>query len=404
MPRVILHIDMDAFFAAVEQLDHPEMRGKPVIVGADPKGGKGRGVVSTCSYEARRYGIHSAMPITRAWKLCPHALFVRPRGERYAGISQRIMAILHDFTPLVEPLSIDEAFLDITSTFKFFGSTEMTAKTIKDRIRQEIGLTASVGVAGNKFVAKIASDLQKPNGLVIVMPGTEKAFLAPLEIERLWGVGRRTLPLMHRQGIFRIGDLARMSEREVVRFFGDHGLHFQRLANGIDDRVVGAAGQVKSMSKEVTFSHDRNDTDELLTTLRTLCDELAHELRRKYYRGRTITIKIRLSDFSTFTRARTLSHPAINSGELYNTARDLFQAFDRGGQAVRLIGVGVSHFEDEASQLDLFQSGRSEVDTIDRLMDRVKEQFGQDAIRRASASRSPRQPHSPSERSNLDEI
>ncbi|HNR67592.1 MAG TPA: DNA polymerase IV [bacterium] len=390
MQRVVLHIDMDAFFAAVEQLDHPEMRGKPVVVGADPKGGQGRGVVSTCSYEARRFGIHSAMPISRAWKLCPTAIYVRPRGERYSQVSHQIMKIFLSFTPQVEPVSIDEAFLDITLTAKFFGTAENTAKLLKERIKRETGLTASVGVASSKFIAKIASDLKKPDGLVVVEAGCEKEFLAPLEISRLWGVGPKTVPVMNRHGIFKIGDLAGKKPDQVMHWLGEHGLHFWRLANGIDDRVVEERSEAKSMSKEVTFASDLSDQQELLATLRSLCDELAHDLRQQHYRGRTVGLKIRLADFSTFTRSHTLSHAVVNSNEIYSTASELLHEFDRREQAVRLIGVAVSHFDDPQAQLDLFSDDSAAVDPIDRLMDNVKKKFGDQAIRRASAGSKPR--------------
>ena len=236
--KIFLHLDMDAFFAAIEQLDHPELRGKPVVVGADPKAGRGRGVVSTCSYEARVYGIRSAMPISRAYKLCPHAVYVFPRGHRYSEMSRVIMHILQHYAPDVEQISIDEAFLDITSTSKLYGSAEKLASSLKEEIRAQTCLTASVGIAPSKFVAKIASDLKKPDGLVIVEQDSVRDFLAPLDISRMWGIGPKSLPYFHRLGIHTIGDLARFSQAELFRQFGQSGIHFWHLANGIDREIA----------------------------------------------------------------------------------------------------------------------------------------------------------------------
>ena len=383
MSRCILHIDMDAFFAAVEQLDFPELRGKPVVVGADPKGGKGRGVVSTCSYEARVFGIRSAMPISEAYRRCPHAAFVFPRGKRYAQVSRQIMALLHDYSPDVEPLSIDEAFLDISSTQKLYGSAQALAHDLKQRIRAETQLTASVGIAPNKFIAKIASDLGKPDGLVIVQESEIRDFLRPLDISRLWGVGKKTLPLLTELGIRTIGDLAAFSRVELHKRFGEAGLHFYRLANGIDDRPVSACSAAQSISKEVTFDRDLDDAATLIDTLRFLCNELAHEMRRHHYRGRTVTLKIRLHDFSTFSRSKTLSAPVDHFEELFENVRMLFERFDRRGSAVRLLGVGVANLESGREQLDLFAPDERRSHKVDQVMDRIREKFGDGAITRA---------------------
>jgi len=385
MSKIFLHLDMDAFFAAIEQLDHTEYRGKPVVVGADPQGGKGRGVVSTCSYEARKFGIRSAMPISQAYKRCPHAVYVRPRGKRYAQMSRKIMAILSSFSPDIEQISIDEAFLDISSTYKFYGSPEKTAMAMKKRIFDETGLTCSVGVAPSKFVAKIASDLKKPDGLVVVEEGSVRAFLAPLDISRLWGVGPKTLPLLQNLGIRTIGDLAQFSQEKLVQHFGRAGLHFWYLANGIDRRGIETASSHKSISKETTFSQDVDDEAELLKTLNYLCDGLAREMRKKGYRGRTITVKIRLQDFSTFTRSRTFSLATNSSHEIREHATNIFQRFDRQGKKVRLLGISLSHLEAQSSQLDLFETMNDDKKgKIDAIMDEVKEKFGEKSITRAS--------------------
>jgi DNA polymerase IV len=384
MTRCILHIDMDAFFAAVEQLDFPELRGQPVVVGADPKGGKGRGVVSTCSYEARVFGIHSAMPISEAYRCCPGAAFVFPRGKRYAEVSRQIMAILQDYSPDIEPISIDEAFLDISSTWKLFGSPEKLAAQLKTHIHDKTNLTASVGIAPNKFIAKIASDLRKPDGLVIVAEDEVRSFLDPLDISRLWGVGKKTLPLLTGLGINTIGDLANFSRAELHQRFGESGLHYFRLANGINDRPVCEMAHAKSISKEVTFDQDVSDEKLLTDTLRYLCNELAREMRRHEYRGRTITLKIRLHDFSTFTRSRTLTILFDHFDELFQNISSLFSQFDRRNSSVRLVGVGVSNLDKGEGQLDLFEDGGQKSYKVDEVMDKVREKFGENAITRAS--------------------
>ncbi len=387
MQRIILHIDMDAFFAAIEQLDHPEFRGKPVVVGADPRGGSGRGVVSTCSYEARTFGIHSAMPINEAYRRCPQAIYVFPRGKRYAGVSQQIMRILEDFSPDIEQISIDEAFLDISSTSKLYGSAENLAREIKQRIRKEAGLTASIGIAPSKFVAKIASDLKKPDGLIIVPKEGVKEFLHPLEISRLWGVGKKTLPRLQRLGIYTIGDLANYDRDELVKKFGKSGLHYYQLAHGIDERRVAGRAGARSISKEVTFDEDLHEDEAILGTLRYLCNELAREMRRKNYRGRTITLKIRLHGFETYTRSRTVESLVDHFDDLYQTISSLYGQFNRRGKKVRLVGVGVTNLQCGGGQLDLFSDEPRSSTQVDDVLDKVREKFGEKSITRASLLR-----------------
>ncbi|MBN1562091.1 DNA polymerase IV [candidate division KSB1 bacterium] len=381
MSRIILHIDMDAFFAAIEQRDCPAYRGKPLVVGADPKGGRGRGVVSTCSYEARRYGIHSAMPISEAYRRCPDAIYVFPRGHRYADVSHQIMSLLDSYSPDIEQLSIDEAFLDITTSYKLHGTPEKLACDIKRRIRQEVELTASIGIAPNKFVAKVASDLRKPDGLVIVEEADVEAFLQPLDISRLWGVGVKTLPRLQQLGIHTIGDLARLTQDELYRRFGQTGLHFYRLAHGIDDRAVETSGKAKSISKEVTFDVDSDDEETIHNTLRYLCNELAREMRRQKYRGRTITLKIRLHDFTTFTRSRTLNTFVNHFDDIFANIGELYAHLQR--DKVRLVGVAVSQLEKGEGQLDLFAPAPAAA-KVDDVMDEIREKFGEKAITRAS--------------------
>ncbi len=383
MNRVIAHVDMDAFFAAIEQLDNAEWRGRPVVVGADPRQGTGRGVVATCSYEARQYGIHSAQPISRAYRCCPHAVFVRPRGARYAKVSRRVMEILRSFTPDVEPVSIDEAFLDLSSTFKFNGTPKEAGQCIKNEILSRTGLIASVGIAPNKFIAKIASDLDKPDGLVVVDSGNEADFLAPLELSRLWGVGPKTLNKLEVLGLHTIGELARLSRERLYKLFGTTGLGFWTLSHGIDERPVVTTHEAKSVSKERTFSEDVADTDALISVLISLCDELSYDLRRKSIRGRTITLKIRFDDFTTYTRSQTLAESTCSSETLCQTVRRLFAEFKDSGRAVRLLGVGVSHLDIGGHQLDLFSGTDSNRSAIDSVMDDVKKKFGDQAITRA---------------------
>ena len=383
MKSIILHVDMDAFFAAIEQLDFPELRGKPVVVGADPKGGEGRGVVSTCSYEARTYGIHSAMPISRAWKLCPHAVYLKPRGRRYAEVSRQVMQILERYSPDLEPLSIDEAFLDISSTFKLYKSPHNLGAHLKKTIQNEIHLTASVGIAPNKFLAKIASDLNKPDGLVIVPPDGVERFLHPLDISRLWGVGRKTLPLLKDMGIYTIGDLMQYSLDFLQQRFGKMGANLYHLARGIDDRLVCAYEERKSISREITYDQDVDDMETHRKTILYICNELSRDMRRKRIWGRTISIKIRKADFSTFTRSRTLDQSVQHFDDLYQHAIDLFFRLKLSGK-LRLLGVGVSKLETSPGQLDLFADQVQKTSKLDDVLDTVREKFGETSITRAS--------------------
>lgn len=385
MSKTILHIDMDAFFASVEQLDHPEYRGKPVIVGADPQGGRGRGVVSTASYEAREYGIHSAMPISQAYYRCPNGIFVPPRGKRYSELSHQIMEIFYDFTPVIEPISIDEAFLDLTGTQRLMGTPESIARCLKQRIKTETGLTASVGLAPNKFIAKIASDLEKPDGLVIVNEGEEKAFLHPLPISKMWGIGKKSEPHFRKLNINTVGDLAELPVKKVVKIFGKNGLHFWQLANGIDKRVVETYSAAKSMSHEVTFMTDTDCREQLELVLFEIAEKLGKSLRKKGWQAKTVTLKIRLSDFSTFTRSKSLADFFDDSDLIRQTALSLYRQFDCQGQKVRLIGVNVSHFDTGlGQQLNLLDKEQTSASNSDKVIDLIEEKFGKGFINRAT--------------------
>ena len=385
MSRVILHIDMDAFFAAVEQLDQPELRGKPVIVGADPKGGKGRGVVSTCSYEARKYGIHSAMPISQAYKRCPGGIYLRGRMQRYQEMSRQIMKIMYDFSPAVEPLSIDEAFIDITGCIKLFGSPRIIAMKLKESIKSQTKLTASVGVAPSKFVAKIASDLEKPDGLVIVEENEVRNFLRPLPISKMWGVGKKTEPILLKLGIQTIGELADYSQSKLIKYLGKAGIQFWNLANGIDNRSVTPYTDAKSLSHETTYSEDTDDVQKLKQTLFYLSNEVSQGLRKENLKGKTITLKIRLSDFSTFTRSKSFAHYINSSKEIFDVAMQLFTSFNRMSKKVRLLGIAVSNLDNATGeQISMFDDIENSKSRSDRVMDLIHEKFGPDALKKAS--------------------
>ena len=384
--RTILHVDMDAFFAAVETRERPELQGKPVVVGADPKNGKGRGVVAACSYEARRYGIHSAQPIMQAWRLCPHAIYLPPDGRLYSAASRRIMAILSSYTDLLEQLSIDEAFLDVTGSYRLFGGGEKIAHEIKSRIRNEERLTASIGMAGSKFIAKIASDLNKPDGLVVVPLGQEDQFLAPLPISRIWGVGEKTAAILREMGWNRIGQIASLPASVLEGRLGDHGRHLWELANGRDDRPVIANEDYKSLGHEITYAQDTNDPAIWHATMLDIVDRVAQRLRSHGAAGRTVTLKVRFDDFSTFTRRKTVRDLLTTTEEILPIAEQLFQEFARPRRRIRLIGIYLSHLCHEGllAQRSLFETEHRRLDSISRAVDRIEEKFGNGIIRRAT--------------------
>jgi nucleotidyltransferase/DNA polymerase involved in DNA repair len=381
--RAILHVDMDAFFAAVEQRDHPELKGRPVIIGADPKDGKGRGVVSTASYEARRFGVGSAMPISQAWRACPRGVYLPPDIGRYAHESERVMDILGRVTDLVEPVSIDEAFLDVTASRRALGPGEVVARRLKEEIKGETGLTASVGVATSKLVAKVASDMRKPDGLVVVAEGEEAAFLAPLPVRRLWGVGPRMEETLARLGVVTVGDLAALDLGRLDRRLGTHGHDLQLLARGIDERevVAGAAG-AKSIGQEHTFDHDTADAERLRAMLLSLADNVARRLRNHGLKARTLTLKYRDETFRTRTHARTLTAGVDSGNDVFDVISALFSEVHRG-RPVRLLGVYTSHFGSDSPQLELFPEDEAP-SPADRLRDEVARRFGSGSLTRAS--------------------
>jgi nucleotidyltransferase/DNA polymerase involved in DNA repair len=381
--RSILHVDMDAFFAAVEQRDKPALRGKPVIIGADPKGGRGRGVVSTASYEARRFGVGSAMPISQAWRACPQGVYLPPDVERYARESERVMDVLRRVTDLVEPVSIDEAFLDVTASARALGPGDVVGRRLKEEIRSETGLTASVGVATSKLVAKVASDMRKPDGLVVVPEGEEASFLAPLPVRRLWGVGPRMEEALAKLGIATVGDLAAVDPERLDRRLGTHGHDLQLLARGIDDRaVVAGAPGAKSIGQEHTFDHDTADRERLRAMLLSLADGVARRLRRHGLKARTLTLKYRDETFRTTTHARTLAGGVDSGDDIFDVVLALFAEVHRG-RPVRLLGIYTSHFGSDSRQLELFPEDRTP-SPADRLRDEVARRFGPESLTRAS--------------------
>ena len=386
MIRTILHVDMDAFYAAVEQRDHPEYQGKPVVVGSDPKQGKGRGIVATCSYEARKFGVHSAQPISQAWKLCPHGIYVKPDMQKYARVSGHVMRILAEFTDLLEQVSIDEAFLDVTGSRRLFGTGVEIARKIKNRIHQNLNLTASVGVAQNKFIAKMASDLKKPDGLVVVEAGREKEFLEPLAIGRLWGVGQKTEAYLKSLGLVRIGQLADLPPGNSVSRMGRVGEHLLQLARGIDDRPVLPEEGFKSIGHEITFEQDTTDRELLERTLLELTERVAQRLRKNKACARTIAIKFREADFSTSSRRTTMDRPADTVEMIYPEAVKLMKSLLRKDVPVRLIGVhtGNLEMEDGDKQMSLYDRMPRNDRKLAAAMDAIVQRFGGNAITRAA--------------------
>jgi DNA polymerase-4 len=385
-PRAIIHVDMDAFYASVEVMDNPSLAGKPVIVGGTPET---RGVVAAASYEARRFGVHSAMSSYRAHNLCPHGVFILPRMSRYAEVSHQIRAILDGYTPLVEPISIDEAFLDVTASQTLFGPATGIGGTIKQRIRDEIGLIASVGVAPNKFLAKLASDLEKPDGFVVIAQEEAQARLAPLPVSRLWGVGKVTEEKLVAAGIHTIGDVVRADHARLERLVGSWAAHMQELARGLDEREVVPDVEAKSIGAESTFPRDIAEAAALRAELDALSERVAERARAEGMVGHTVHLKARYADFTTVTRAMTLPEPTDESVVIRGAARLLLEErLDRAGRALRLLGVSLSNLSraDEVTG-DLFDTGRSTRNrTLDGVMDALRRRFGDRVVRRGGRS------------------
>jgi DNA polymerase-4 len=396
MTRTILHIDLDAFFCAVEELHNPDLRGKAFAVGGRPEE---RGVVASCSYAARRMGVRSAMPMSRALRLCPGLIIVPSRHHLYREVSRAVMERLHDLTPRVEQISIDEAFLDISDVAEDHGAV---AYKLQSRIRDELGLPCSIGIASNKLVAKIATEVGKtlrlreirsaqreagpPNALTVVPFGEEATFLSSLPADMLWGVGPKTSARLTELGIYTIGDLAKWPDSELIRMFGENGRDLARHSKGIDDRPVVTEHETKSISQEVTFSRDVRDDRVLEDTLREQSLEVARQLRKNNLAGRTIKLKIRWPDFTTLTRQTTLNDPTDQADVIAKYALELMSSVRKPNQAVRLIGVGVTGLGQPVRQLGLWDAESEKERRLQEIVETLQEKYGRNVIRRGSTS------------------
>jgi DNA polymerase-4 len=375
--RTILHVDMDAFYASVEQRDDPKLRGKPVIVGGHPK----RGVVLAASYEVRPFGVRSAMSMMQATQLAPQAIVVPPRGEAYAEASDRVHEIFEQYTPLIEPLSLDEAFLDVTASRSLFGTGAEIAQKIRAQIAKEVSLPASAGIATVKYVAKIASDLAKPNGQLEVLAGEEKSFLAPLPVSRLWGVGPKTEEHLHRLQLRTIGDVAEKDLVWLESKLGESGLHFHQLANGLDERIVIPDRGAKSIGSEDTFEEDTRDLRVLSAHIHAQALRVARRLRRAKLRARVIVLKLKLSDFKLLTRRKTLDHPTDDGQAMFEEALALLNKECPLPKKVRLTGVSAQGLLDEAGQMDLFDAPQEKrAQRLNYTLDEIAERFGASAV------------------------
>lgn len=388
--RRIIHIDLDAFFASVEELLDPTIAGQPIIVGGDPAG---RGVVSSASYAARAFGVRSAMPMSQALRLCPQAVVRRGRHREYGRYSRAVMAILEGYTPLVEQVSIDEAFLDVTGCERLWGPAEEIARSLQRRILESVRLPSSVGVATSKLVAKIASGLGKPKGFVAVPPGEEAAFLAPLPVEALWGVGAVAARRLHDLGLHTIGDLAAVPRKTLIYAFGSQGETLHEHAHGIDHRPVVTEAPRRSLSHERTFARDVADLAELEKWLLDSSEEVAGRLRRHRLQGRVVGLKLRYGDFTTVTRQTSLERPTDLASTIHQRARDLLRRTWRVGWGVRLIGVSVAGLvEEPAYQLGLFDDEEGRWVRLAQALDRIRSRYGAHAIRRATFLEPPARP------------
>ncbi len=391
--RAILHVDMDAFFTAIAVLDDPSLKGKPVLVG----GGGPRGVLSTASYEARRFGCRSAMPTAVALRLCPHAVLVNVPGQRIREVSAKLFDILDRVSPLVQPLSCDEAFIDATGSQRLLGHPQVIARDIKQQIKDELKLTASVGVAPNKFLAKLASDLQKPDGLTVIPPDTTKiqAILDPLPVGKMWGVGPATEAKLHQRGVRTFADLRQLTEQQLQRDTGEDASRLYNLSRGIDARPVVPEREAKSVGHEQTFREDLADADHVRAVMLTQAEDVARRLRHKQLLASGVTVKIRFGNFQTITRSTTLEQPTDLTDELYRPALALFNTWARGSfQPVRLIGVQAGPLTHEAPQQDLFTDPRREkIRQVEETLDQIKDRFGKRAVHRGQTPKDDRENH-----------
>lgn len=379
--KVIFHLDMDAFFASIEQRDNPSYKGKPVIVGAKPGS---RGVVSAASYEARKFGVHSALPISIAYQRCPHGIFVTPNMSRYITVSKQLMDILSSFTPMIEPLSVDEAFMDMTGTEKLFGPPLEAANLLREKIKSKLKITGSCGIAPNKFLAKLASDINKPDGVTLVPFDENKIiqWLAPMKVSRIWGVGKKTEEQLSKASIFKIGDLQELSLHELENMFKEKaGSALYYLCRGIDSRDVHPLEEVKSVSREYTFKEDSSNIDEWKSTLLFLSRDVAQRTRKKELKGRTVTLTYRTPDFKRFSRQTSLLEATDLAKVIYEISINLLEKQLPNLTSLRLIGVGISGFDDILQQ-NLFQESKliKQWEASEKAMDDISKKFGKDTI------------------------
>ena len=373
-----MHVDLDAFFVSVEVALNPELKGKPVVVGGKPNA---RGVISAASYEARAYGLHSAMPLKTASRLCPQATFVEGNFQRYREASKKFVAILADFSPFIEPMGLDEAYLDVTGFESIHGTIRQMAVSIKRRVSEEQDLCASIGIAPCKVVAKVASDFSKPDGLVEIKPGEERDFLAPLPVGRLPGVGKQAQKRLKELGVTTLGQLASMPIKTLNSHFGMAGTTMHNAANGIDNRKVELPGTAKSISRETTFREDTNNSEFLKSTLRYLGEKVGADLRRREKRAKCVTLKIRFSDFTTSTRSQTLQQPFNSNDIIFNTgARLLEKAIQTEKQSVRLLGIGVSGMVEPGGQMSMLDTETQRLTQLNKTIDGIRDKFGFSAI------------------------
>jgi DNA polymerase-4 len=373
-----MHIDLDAYFVAVEQADNPELKGKPVVVGGKPGS---RGVVATASYEARAFGLHSGMPTSTAIRLCPQAIFIEGNYHRYIEVSKKFMAILADFSPFLEPGGLDEAYLDVTGFESLHGSIRQMALKIKQRVKDELGIVASIGIASCKVVAKVASDGSKPDGLLEVPTGEEAAFLAPLAIRKLPGIGKKTEQVLTGLGIRTVGQLASMPQPAVKNRFGVFGESLYNHANGIDNSLVTPPAEAKSISRETTFEEDTRDFIFLSATLRNMAERVGADLRKQGKQAKCVSIKVRFTDFTTITRQCTLPQMTDLDQAIFQIGNDLLKhAMTAERQAIRLIGVGVSNLSEPGQQLFLMNSTEQRLEKLNRAVDRIRDKYGFTAI------------------------
>ena len=373
-----MHIDLDAFFVSVEQVENPELEGKPVVVGGRPER---RGVVASASYEARAFGLHAGMPLTTACRLCPQATFIEGSFPKYCNASQRFMAILADFSPYLESVSLDEAYLDVTGFESIYGSIYQMAVAIKKRIKTELGLYASVGIASCKVVAKVASELSKPDGLLEVAAGQERSFLSPLPITKLPGIGKKTERILNSLGIDTIGNLSITPLATLKSHFGASGEILWRYSRGIDDRKVEPPAEAKSISRETTFGKDTRDHSLLKATLRYLSERVGSQLRQRGKQARCVTLKLRYADFTTITRHHTLRQGSDSDQTFFDTGVELLKkALSQEKQKVRLIGIGVSNLTEPGRQLDMLDLSAQRLGQLNKAIDRIRKKYGFTAI------------------------